>query len=565
MKKLLYSHLELLKLKHVLGSINNVDDAWIENDFIMDLIKDPILRERCEEQRYLTDDSPAAFKPLIDLLVQEFVHHIDKPFFKELPGIPNDVSPFIDAIITNPDTFKGGLSQDEIESLMLLSSDRHYINKWLGEFEISEDVKKALEDNIESTAQHQKDGVYEMLAYSEATDFLDTLNMEIMDEEVKSVGQVGQNEELAFTDYLSLSYTGREKRAIEVYGGVPDGRDALSSMETAYDTLNMLLFPGVGNEKERILREHRVVAVNALREPEELLDYYLAIYSAMYKYGKKTIRDYNTKRVDRSYSLRAMEENGGQTLSYYSTSEVATFLDGFSNKKGIDLVDVTITKGTPCIEFMDILSDTYLHAHEHEILLPPGIRYTLEEEELTKGDLTHLDMDGNPPNRKVHITTIPKTEKAKPLTAEEKEAMAEQEKIFYDENTRELARKYLNMLRAQALDSRLNYRNIEPGLEHEYIRWKNAFHRLYEYKTREIEVEIDREFEEERENREGGEVEYSTSGHEKDEEFFISEDEFSEAAKLETMKSLKKALGGLASIFKGLKDIDDKENEGEDK
>ena len=107
-----------------------------------------------------------------------------------------------------------------------------------------------------------------------------------MDEEVKSVGQVGQNEELAFTDYLSLSYTGREKRAIEIYGGVPDGRDALSSMETAYDTLNMLLFPGVGNEKERILREHRVVAVNALREPEELLDYYLAIYSAMYKHRR---------------------------------------------------------------------------------------------------------------------------------------------------------------------------------------------------------------------------------------------------------------------------------------
>ena len=557
----IYSHLEQLKLKHVLASLNGIDNELVENDYIIDLVKDPYLLERCEEQRYQADDSPSTFSPMWEELCNEFVRHIDKSFFGQLEEIPNDISPFIDAIITHPEYFKDGLTTEDLASLVLLSHNRKYITKWLNEVPMPDVLKDRLAEQIGPGYDEKTEAMYNFLTFTTSNDYIDALNMQILDEEIKAVGQKGNNEELAYTDYNSLTYNGRERRALQVYGGVADGKDPISQSETGYDTLNMLLFPGTGNEKQRISEEHRPVVIAALRNPDDILDYYLDIYSAMYKYGKKTIRDYETKRVDRSYSLDAMEESGHKTLSYYSTSQVQAFLDSFASKRGIDLINVTITQGTPCIEFADILGDTYMHAHEHEILLPPGIEYTMEEEELTPTDLTIKDKDGNPPRKKVHLTTVPRKEKAKPLSAEEERDFEEQERILYNKDNINFAIRYLKILRSKSIDDSLDYSSVEDALENEYIRWKTALQRIYRYSIREIEIEIDKDFEREQKLRQDDEVEYTQNGHEHD-DFCIGEDEFDDLARQEDIKSLKKALGGLASLFKGLI-TDEKDEKGD--
>lgn len=60
------------------------------------------------------------------------------------------------------------------------------------------------------------------------------------------------------------------------------------SIGNAYETINVLLFPGIENEKSRLAIERRYMDERILEDMDELLNVYCWLYSAMCKYTLHT-------------------------------------------------------------------------------------------------------------------------------------------------------------------------------------------------------------------------------------------------------------------------------------
>lgn len=123
------------------------------------------------------------------------------------------------------------------------------------------------------------------------------------------------------------------------------------SINNAYETINMLLFPGIENEKSRLWTEKRRIDEQILDNMDELLNVYGNLYSLMCKYtqyksehrqDEATIFTY---RDDRRHTYVCMEN--GENPSFLSTSKVMDReppVDGsvnyFQKKDGLVLMDI---------------------------------------------------------------------------------------------------------------------------------------------------------------------------------------------------------------------------------
>lgn len=157
------------------------------------------------------------------------------------------------------------------------------------------------------------------------------------------------------------------------------------SIDNGYETINMLLFPGIENEKARLQIEKRdKISDKILNHMDELLEIYNRLYSAMCKYTYHTQKNDKllTYRDDRKHTYLCMQ-------------------DGMN----------------------DVLGDQSMYPDENEVLYPPFLYLDTELLLLTSEEEQLRDIHGNPPYGKVHVMLKGSTIVVQDLTEEEKEEL----------------------------------------------------------------------------------------------------------------------------------------------
>lgn len=264
----------------------------------------------------------------------------------------------------------------------------------------------------------------------------------------------------------ALRYYGGDTRIRDQSGRLTNVRqqsDALLGDEKIYRTLNALLYPGIENEKERILIEGHVLNPAAVLRFSETFEVIRRIYSAMNCSEWKHNDVVCCRRIERSSAERYLKR--GFLPSFYSTS-TGPYRREYADKAKIILLEFVLCPETPYVDFSRALGSEYLKAREQEVLLPPFLPVELEERKMEGQELFIRDMHGNPPVKK-YIVHVKKGQFHEML------------------NTREIKlpwewlvdKKRLEMV-AGALEL-MNQKEIWSGKEIEnYIEWKRVMQRL---------------------------------------------------------------------------------------
>ena len=200
-------------------------------------------------------------------------------------------------------------------------------------------------------------------------------------------------------------------------------------INNGYETINMLLFPGIENEKARLQIEKRdKISDKILNHMDELLEIYNRLYSAMCKYTYHTQKNDKllTYRDDRKHTYQCMQN--GMNDSFLSTSFVADrkpSADGkgnyFQKKDGLVLMDVEALDTLEHVDMNDVLGDQSMYPDENEVLYPPFLYLDTELLPVTTEEEQLRDIHGNSPYGKVHVILKGSTIVAQDLTEEEKE------------------------------------------------------------------------------------------------------------------------------------------------
>ena len=198
-------------------------------------------------------------------------------------------------------------------------------------------------------------------------------------------------------------------------------------INNGYETINMLLFPGIENEKARLQIEKRdKISDKILNHMDELLEIYNRLYSAMCKYTYHTQKNDKllTYRDDRKHTYLCMQD--GMNDSFLSTSLVADRKPTengeekpFQKKDGLVLMDIEALDILEHIDMNDVLGDQSGYPEENEILYPPFLYLDTAKRSLTEDENKLKDYHGNPPYGKFYVTLKGSTIVPQNLTKEE--------------------------------------------------------------------------------------------------------------------------------------------------
>lgn len=215
--------------------------------------------------------------------------------------------------------------------------------------------------------------------------------------------EINKSEMISLLFYQNASLTSEE---IATKSGV----EKFYEVSNAYEGLNMLLFPGVENEKSRLIAESRRVDTILLDYVDELLRVYDDLYSAMCKYTYVCDKGIvlHTWRYDRQQSMSTLAN--GENASFFSTSGVRKTDDYFKKKKGLLILEIESSPYTLHVSINDVLGERSKYPDEKEILFPPYSAVRLEKMAMTGEELAYEDQDNNPPvgKYKVCITNNPR-------------------------------------------------------------------------------------------------------------------------------------------------------------
>ena len=293
-----------------------------------------------------------------------------------------------------------------------------------------------------------------------------------------------------------LDYSEAEKFAIRIYEGVSPGGGTLGDDLQAYKTINAMNYPGISNELERIFDDKSGINPSAIYQVSELMQKSLDLYTVMYKYGQRMTRDRKGYRVDRASAAKLVYETG-KTISNFSTST-----SGYKNfsKAEIALEEVVIKQGTPCADFKEVLGvQNYELMTESEILVAPGCIVESkpprapesESEKKMKNKSYGLATA-------VYEMTVSAPERPQDLTQEEEEDVFQNDLYISDVEHRKEAASFIAKLldlAHQGYSKEDAMAIMDPEDMAAYLEWKEAFQRVYRYRTRQLAVEIDRKVE----------------------------------------------------------------------
>ena len=177
------------------------------------------------------------------------------------------------------------------------------------------------------------------------------------------------------------------------------------AIDQAYNVLNALLYPGIGDEKARIAEGKKLNQELVLHMPE-LLKIYCNIYSAMCKYTffYEKNATFSTRRADREYSVR--EYKRGINFSFLSTTSKNQVDQYFCKKEGLVLLDVEPLTLAEHIDLNKVLGDGSEYRGEEEILYAPFLHVQLDEIQLNEHERRLRDCSGNPPSGKYKLRIL---------------------------------------------------------------------------------------------------------------------------------------------------------------
>lgn len=228
----------------------------------------------------------------------------------------------------------------------------------------------------------------------------------------------------------------KEFRSLLYYQGAPENikldpseqhQKEFYSIDNGYETINMLLFQGIENERARLQIEKRAIEDKILDHMENLLEVYGYLYSVMCKYTYHTAKADKllTYRDDRRHTYQCMQT--GMNDSFLSTSFIAErkpAVSGrenyFQKKDGLVLMDVEALDTVEHVDMNDVLENQSKYPDENEVLYPPFLYLDTERMSLTPEEIQLKDIHKKSPYGKVHVMLKGSTVDPKNLTEEEK-------------------------------------------------------------------------------------------------------------------------------------------------
>lgn len=172
-------------------------------------------------------------------------------------------------------------------------------------------------------------------------------------------------------------------------GDVTNTQDPLLSDAKAYVTWNALFFPDIKTEIARS-EEHRILNPLFLQSIQTVEQLTKQLIDCM----QPSEDTYHVYRVERLVDYQMFLEQE-RLLSFISTSTKG-FLTNYQDKHDLVLMDITIPKGTYCIDFSKQL-EKYSKSDEAEILLPPYLTFTHTDLCMTKDILSIKDGNNHSP------------------------------------------------------------------------------------------------------------------------------------------------------------------------
>lgn len=284
-----------------------------------------------------------------------------------------------------------------------------------------------------------------------------------------------------------LYITEKEKAAMQIYGAMEPSKDLYPAMreylEYAYGLINAVFFEGIENELTRIVDDKKELSAGMIEHSDEMMEMILALYSAMYKYGKTMDENIKTHRVERKESADEMLRRGELV------SNTSTALYGYDKisfgKKEMQLMEIYIQKYTPCVDYKEVLGRDYTLSTESEVLIMPGCKVRKIEDE---------EFGETPKAKNVLRVWVSPPDMPEPLTEEELKKKEELTKVYLDKQTQEDAKQFISLLRFMSVETKDEVLEMVEQEEIDaYMKWKTAFITVARYRMREIVLEIEAE------------------------------------------------------------------------
>ena len=192
--------------------------------------------------------------------------------------------------------------------------------------------------------------------------------------------------------------TDQEIKSLLAYQGAIQLKEVpIYNYPKTYEIINMLLFPGVENERVRISEEERKIDESKLDYMEEILRIYQNLYSAIckYTYSQTEMHRMVTYRDDRELTYLGMQD--GENDTFLSTTlKTGRYETPFQNKVRLFLMDFAVEGQTEYLEMNKVLEGRSAFPDEEEILFPPFLQVVTELMPLTEQE-QHLKGYGKEP------------------------------------------------------------------------------------------------------------------------------------------------------------------------
>ena len=406
-------------------------------------------------------------------IFDEFAKRLDKKDFIKLHEVRSNVLGLVDRILDHPEYYEGGLTAED--KLILLSKENHRDeqNAW------RKDPKGQL-----------------------------VFALEVTPDEVKAVEQY-----IGSKNYVTSESNSQDGIAVAY----------------VYEMYNSLFYPGLENERSRIIDEGKNPPYRALSGMRNMLKFSKDLYTALYKSSRLSPEGVKVSRVDRVSTIEAMEENGGVVVSNFSTT-VGEPNEIFT-KRHTALVSGRLTRGVVAGDFKRILGGRYgMYHEEQEVLIAPGTKVDIKEEEITDEENKFAVYNLDKVERKVSMDFYPPGRYIDPLSPEERNDKYNQLGILLDPERERKAQEFIQRLMdvrdeksvtVKVPKDRKLSRPVKEltisfdeavdlagrDLAESYLEFKAAFRKYYEYMTREVAMEIESTIARANENTDVGRVE----------------------------------------------------------
>ncbi len=169
------------------------------------------------------------------------------------------------------------------------------------------------------------------------------------------------------------------KSLLAYQGAAQPTEGAIYNYFRTYEIINMLLFPGIENERIRLSEEERNIDEGKLDYIEEILSIYQNLYSAICKYTYRRTENSKivTYRDDRKLTYLGMQ-NGENDTFLSTTLKSGRQNSFFQDKLHLFLMDFGVEGQVEYLKMNEVLGKKSEFQREEEILFPPFLQVSTE-------------------------------------------------------------------------------------------------------------------------------------------------------------------------------------------